>query len=194
MFTVSKSLLYLSKIFIFTTFFINMQLSMANASNGHSSYDDVRIMTIEDFQKALDSNEFLKSHGLSGRLNKEELRNIDYAYKLATKSVGGEIRRHIKDFIGNTLVIGAGKKVSGRGRLEKNIVIPVKKIRTINQLDRLESALEEEKSFLEWLRTEEAKKILVMKNLQRDKRQNRSLRKANKRKPSKNRKRIHRKR
>jgi hypothetical protein len=114
--------------------------------------DSVKLMTAEEFQEAINSNEFLKEHNLTGPLTDGELHQIKSS-QYTTENVGGMVRRNLQEFKGDILLIGGERVLPGhraRGAAGRN-----QEDREIwyapNPL--LLSKLEHQKGFLKWLET-----------------------------------------
>ncbi|MGI4851516.1 MAG: hypothetical protein ACRYGR_06200 [Janthinobacterium lividum] len=143
--------------FLLTSLFINIY--SINASNNSN-----QVLTIDQFQKAIEGNKFLKEIKQNGPLTDMEKKLIINAIKYKDMSFGGtfDVNREIDKFQGDILVVGGGKMGGYRmpGRLDA--ITDLKE--EFEQLKHLES-VQSKNSSLE--REENIKKIQdkINKNL-----------------------------
>lgn len=88
-----------------------------------------RVMTVMEFQKALDNNEFLQKEGYTTRdiaLDQYEIELINLALANQSVNLGGYIEpgRELEKFTGSTLLVGGGKLAGPNGENDgKTIVV-----------------------------------------------------------------------
>jgi hypothetical protein len=70
-----------------------------------------KVPTVEEFNTAIEENEFLKRQNANHKMDSNEEKFLENALKYEHSSGGGLINRPLSEFQGNTLVIGGGKKL-----------------------------------------------------------------------------------